>query len=283
MVDAQYNFNIQKIQDTVWVFKNAIQDAENILEYFKNNREWSDWYTFGKHAPGTHFAVTFDNFPTIEEWEDKKNSDPNDFSKRDCYENKINDLFYNCTKLYIESNNIDLPNWGYTGWNIAKYEQNTNDEFAMMYHTDFQRDIAYSPGFKFAVTCVMYLNDDYDGGEVLFRFLDDDLVTIKEDYDYKPSAGDIVVFMSGHPHYHGVRSISSGEKYMIRTYWRYDYPGHPLWLKLQEKYGPDIWNQMEEDRLRFNRNSKNINIVNNIPFYLDFEEYYKKEIEPLNL
>lgn len=282
-MDATYNFNVQKIHDTVWVFKNAIEDPQAVVDYFDSKEGWKDWYTFGKQLEGPNFSLNFSNFPTSDEWEAKKDSGNDDFSASLNLEGKINDLFFHATKMYIEENSIDIDNWTYTGWNVAKYVPNLEQEYVMVHHTDYQREFSYNPGVKFAVTAVFYLNDNYTGGEVAFRFLDDDDVSIiKEDYIYKPSAGDIVVFLSGHPHYHGVKAVTKGEKYIIRTYWNYTYQGHPLWLKLQEKYGVDVWQQMEDARLKFNRNSENMEHINNIPFWVPFEDYYKKEIEALD-
>jgi len=282
-MDAAYNFNIQKIHDTVWVFKNAVENPQNFVDYFESQEGWKDWYTFGKNLEGPNFNVTFDKFPTQEQWEAEKDSRSDGFSRSLHFENKINDLFLHATKMYVDKNNINIDNWTYTGWNVAKYKPNAENEYVMVPHTDYQREFSHNPGVKFAVTAVFYLNDNYTGGEVMFRFLDDDDVSIiKEDYIYKPNAGDIVVFLSGHPHYHGVKAVTEGEKYIIRTYWNYDYPGHPLWLKLQEKYGHDIWQQMEDARLKFNRNSENIEHINSIPFWVPFEEYYKKELEALD-
>ena len=281
-----YNFEIQKIHDLVWVFKGAIKNPEDFVNYFNKNKEWKDWYTFGKVADGPNLdSGIFEEFPTLEEWRKAKNYKETVPGEPQYFEAQIEDLFYHATKLYKESNNISLDNWVEDGWNIAKYIPNLKDhsDYAMMHHTDFQREFLYNPGLKFGVTAVFYLNEDYDGGEVMFRFLDEhDRSVIKKDYSYKPSAGDILVFPSGPPHYHGVKAVTSGEKYIIRNYWRYDYPGHPLWLKLEEKYGEDIWRQLEEQRLKFNRNSDNVEIINNIPFWMEFEEYYKKEIEMLN-
>ncbi len=284
-----YNFNVEKISESVWVFKNAIKNSQDFVEYFKKNKDWKPWYTFGELANGPNFpGLSFKSFPTPEEWETSKAKSIEDFVKEKDYffENEINNLFYYATKLYVEKNNIVLDNWAEDGWNVVRYIPNEEDhsDYVMMHHTDFQREFSHNPGLKFAITAVFYLNDNYDGGEVEFRFLDEnDPNKIKEDYSYKPAAGDIVVFPSGPPHYHGVKAVTSGEKYIIRNYWRYDYPGHPLWLKLQEKYGEDIWRQLEDQRLKFNRNSDNVEIINNIPFWVGFEEYYKKEIEMLNL
>ncbi len=276
-------FNIQKIHQTVWVFKNALTENEEIIDYLIENREWSDWYTFGTMASGCGFVYSFDNFPNEEEWKNKVDISGYDNSKNNGYfENKINDLFYETTKLYVEENSLNFDNWVYQGWNIAKYTEHPDDDYAMMFHTDFIRDIEYTPGDKFSITAVFYPNDNYVGGEVLFRFLDEDK-NIVEDYSYKPEAGDIVVFMSGHPHYHGVKATTKGEKYIIRTYWRYKYEGHPLWLKLQEKYGSEVWEEMEKNRLRFNRVPENMNILHNIQFFMPFEEYYKEEIKGLDI
>ena len=282
-----YDFEIQKINESVWVFKNAIKNSEDFIAYFENNKEWKDWFTFGKVTDGDSLGTqSFENFPTPEEWEGSKKYGETGLGESNYFENQIQDLFYYSTKLYVESNNISLDNWVCDGWNVAKYIPNLekHPDYAMMHHTDFQREFTYNPGLKFGITAVCYLNEGYDGGEVMFRFLDEnDPSIIKEDYIYKPQNGDIVVFPSGPPHYHGVKAITSGQKYIIRNYWRYQYPGHHLWLKLQEKYGEDVWRQLEDERLKFNRNSDNVNIVNNIPFWTEFEEYYKNQIESLSL
>ena len=288
-----HDFEIQKINESVWVFKNAIKNSEDLVEYFEKNKEWKDWFTFGKVAEGPNLAIlAFETFPDPKAWEEAKRSRfiQNEMSQDqiDALSNEIqiDDLFYYTTKLYVESNNIVLDNWVSDGWNIAKYIPNLEDhpDYAMMHHTDYQREFAYQPDLKFGVTAVFYLNDNYDGGEVMFRFLDEnDRSVIKEDYVYKPQRGDIVVFPSGPPHYHGVKAITSGEKYIIRTYWRYEYPGHPLWLKLQEKYGEDLWRELEEKRRKSNRSGEGVQVIHNIPFWVEFEEYYKKEIELLDL
>jgi hypothetical protein len=277
------NFEITKIHDTVWVFKNAIKNTQDFVDYFKSTREWRDWYTFGKVADGSNFKNIFTTFPTQEEWDATRHVRSGGLGDQDYFENEINDLFYHATKLYLKENNLDLDNWTHEGWNVAKYEPKVDDEMAMAYHTDYQREYTHNPGSKFIVTAVFYLNDNYSGGDVSFKFLDkDDVSILKEQYTYKPQAGDLVVFMSGHPHYHGVKTVTEGEKYIIRTYWRHDYPGHPLWLKLQEKYGETAWEDMERERVRATRRPENIKSINEVPFWATFEEYYQKEIAELD-
>jgi hypothetical protein len=291
------NFTIEKINNLVWIFREAVDDSEKAVEYFKDFYSWKDWYTFGKVTTGPTFdPLVFDTFPTPEEWEKLKpsvklpdsnlNSEKNKEKETAYFENKINHLFYYSTRLYCEANGITLDNWVFEDWNVARYIPNEehHPDYVMMHHTDFQRDVSYSPGLKFGITVVFYLNDSFEGGEVSFRFLDEkDPSIIKEEYLYKPSRGDILVFPSGPPHYHGVKALLSGEKYIIRAYWQHSAPAHPLWAKLQEEYGPDAWEKMEAQRLKFNRKPENMKIINNAIFSMDFEEYYKKEIESLPL
>lgn len=271
------NFNIEKIHDSIWVFKNALKDTDQIVEYFNNNKDWTDWYTFGKMTWDIREdAYEFKTFPTKEEWQSKlEQSYPSTFTKSDplYFEKTIDNLFYETTSLYLEHNNIDLNNWIYLPWNVAKYNTNAQHPYIMHHHTDFQRELEYVPGLKFAITAVIYLNDNYEGGEVDFRFVDENIEITKEDYSYKPGKGDIVVFLSGHPHYHGVRSVISGEKYIIRTYWRYKKEAHPQWIYMQNKYG-ELWEDMEKERLKFTH--RNHEIINNIPKFIGFEEYYSK-------
>lgn len=54
---------------------------------------------------------------------------------------------------------------------------------------------------------VLYLNDDYSGGEIFFPDLD---------FEYKPKAGDLVMFPCNSNEYrHGVKKVLSGSRYTI--------------------------------------------------------------------
>lgn len=80
--------------------------------------------------------------------------------------------------------------------------------------------VRYKPGQHFAVhsdsgfsynctvSSVMYLNDEYEGGELWFPFLD---------LAYKPRAGDIVIFPSTYIYAHASKPITSGVKYSAVT------------------------------------------------------------------
>jgi hypothetical protein len=101
----------------------------------------------------------------------------------------------------------------------------------------------------------MYLNDDYrDGG---LSFLTGDKRTI----DYKPVAGDVLVFPSGHPdllsqegrYLHAVKRIRDVDKYLVRCFYQIPFDGTPEWHANQERFGAEEWAKMEKERIENNR------------------------------
>jgi predicted 2-oxoglutarate/Fe(II)-dependent dioxygenase YbiX len=112
----------------------------------------------------------------------------------------------------------------------------------MQYHTDYIIGEKDMPGPKFFLTTTMYINDDYDGGDVEF-FVDDKY------YPYKPEAGDILIFPSTEPYYHGVKTIKNGNKFFIRNFIQYYYEGSEEWLKNQRYFGAVNWMKKETERL----------------------------------
>lgn len=63
------------------------------------------------------------------------------------------------------------------------------------------------PHYKCAVSAVIYLNDDYEGGEIFFPRLDKTTV--------KPGYGDIAIFPSNYAYEHASLPIKSGTKYCV--------------------------------------------------------------------
>jgi hypothetical protein len=63
------------------------------------------------------------------------------------------------------------------------------------------------PAYKCAVSAVIYLNDNYEGGEIYFPRLDN--LTVKPEY------GDIAIFPSNYVYEHASLPIKSGTKYCV--------------------------------------------------------------------
>jgi hypothetical protein len=93
--------------------------------------------------------------------------------------------------------------WGlgigsYEAFNFVKYEGAG---------THFKIHADHGPTYVTTVSIVVYLNDDYEGGEIWFPRMDNLVI--------KPKAGDIVVFPSTYIYEHASQDMISGTKYAV--------------------------------------------------------------------
>lgn len=58
--------------------------------------------------------------------------------------------------------------------------------------------------------CILYLNADYTGGQIYFP---------QHDVSISPEAGSLLVFEGSHEFLHGVKEITSGDRYTILAFW----------------------------------------------------------------
>lgn len=179
----------------------------------------------------------------------------------DAYETVCNDFFQNHLDKkdfpgFVE--NFDRSNkeyWRESGISILKYDIKDQDYYdnqasmihnrTMGYHTDTKYYDSESRGDKLIVTVTMYLNDEYDGGEICFL----DTATGKQ-YAYKPKPGDITVFPSGEPYWHSVLPSYNAERYLARLFCMYSYAGSEEWLSKEKEFGQEEWARMEKERLQ---------------------------------
>lgn len=93
--------------------------------------------------------------------------------------------------------------WGvgirsYEAFNFVKYEGAG---------THFKIHADHGPTYVTTVSIVVYLNDDYEGGEIWFPRMDN--------LSIKPKAGDIVIFPSTYIYEHASQDMISGTKYSV--------------------------------------------------------------------
>lgn len=241
-------FDLEKIHPDIFVFKNVIKNSEEIISYYEKKEGWVDWYTFGKMLQVYSRPTMFDNFPSKEEWNSKISTKGQQINNK--YLKLITTIFYETTEIYFKEKNIKKNNLRFDGFNIAKYFSGAgvDEKMAMMYHTDTQQERKNIPEYKFDTTCLFYLNDNYMGGEISFKVLNKEQSKIEHSLDYKPSAGDVVIFPSKEPFYHGVKKSYGGEKYIMRTYWKTLHQKNNFWKNGVDKYGEDNWISIQEEK-----------------------------------
>lgn len=188
------------LDKNIYYYKGVIQNPYNFIKYIEDIDEklsdktyispWQDWvasgdsnYIFGKQK--------FINLH-IE----------NSQFKKECLFiiNTIKDAIIKCSNDYaVKHDNMNIGSLNPIS--ISKYFSGKS----MGPHTD-----NYNDDPNKTVSVVLYLNDDYEGGELNFP---------QQEICIKPEAGSLIVFPSIKPYYHESKTIINGVKYMTPGFW----------------------------------------------------------------
>jgi hypothetical protein len=148
---------------------------------------------------------------------------------RDCVDCKMGEMhIQNCPPQFSELVNIYNDTKTPLKECVEDYEKRYNIHLGYMeainyirYGTNQHFQVHTDHGFSYTCTTssCMYLNDDYEGGELWFPYLD---LTFKPDY------GDIVLFPSTYIYAHAAKPVLSGTKYSAVTMFDYNDNNHDL-------------------------------------------------------
>lgn len=243
----------------VIVYRNVIEDVDSLLSVIKDSQSadlvssseksfikgWSDWNYGGLMSNANIFVKDKDLFMSTElgrkQYEQLQKLDKAFVKVVDDYISEWKDIgVWDYVKIWEFDEDLEKSDI-----NLLMHESNPEPRLAMSYHTDFHQFDKDSPGAKHLITVTTYLNDDYEEGEL--SFIKEDSAEINY---YKPKAGDITVFPSGEPFYHGVEPILSGKKYLCRMFVYAHSLGSSKWHDDSKKYGKDNFFYMEKDRIK---------------------------------
>ena len=267
MKDLKY----EEIYPKIFVYSNLFEDVNEVLDVLKESISnpdgsaigpWTDWYTFGLET-------------SYYDW----SKDSERAKKERSIIDKVNQVFFDVTEHYANVNGVDIKpekiinsqgqeidTWRKMGPSLCRYDADAGvtEDLAMHYHTDYQVEFKESRGYNFALTVTTYLNDNYDGGEIDF-LVNGKLIA------HKPKAGDVVVFPAGDPNFltegeelyhHGVKKVKNGSKYFIRANWQRYYEGSAEWNENADKYGLEIWLEMEKEKAKQDRKEGKYQSIN---------------------
>ena len=264
------DLEVVEIYPHILVYKNMFKDISKSYKVLTDSlvesddrlfSPWTQWSIFGDYlnpiVPGFSMSDKFGNLKSLKTstqvQEDQKN-----------FSIEMMENFHLVTEDYIKRYSLDIdlsslsvdesgnsvPTWRWTGGTIGKYHISSEEEkVGMRYHSDYIREQGYAPGYKFVITCTIYFNDNYEGGEVDFA-MGDKLVK------YKPEAGDLLVFPSGHPDYltedgmpylHGVMPSYNNNKFLSRMYWQKYQKGTDEWYEKEKEFGKEVWTSMQPE------------------------------------
>jgi hypothetical protein len=257
------SFRKKEIMPKIMVYRNVF-DADKVLSIIKESEHradcklitpWKQWLHLGTMANEISFSDYQPERSKSEHFNDNEDKSTFLFKERDfqvTIRNAYNKVAFDYASQYkdesgwpewIKTWDLNDSIWATDRINILKYNPTPpNFSVAMHYHTD-NHEYENGRGAKWALTVTIYLNDDYEGGDI--SFLNENTGEILQ---YKPKAGDITVFPSFAPYYHSVNRVDGNNKYLIRMFWYHKYPGTPEWLAEEEKYGKELWAEMERKR-----------------------------------
>lgn len=200
---------ITQLEDKIFYYENLISDPEKFIDDISipdridrpfQISKWDEWKSssndkvYGESKSGSFSNIKFSSQEDIS------------ISLRSMQTKFISDIAFKNYILETKYPELQLPDY----FNIRKYDVGAN----MGQHVDSSDETdLYHP----VVSGVLYINDDYEGGELVF---------LKQEITVKPSAGSLVIFPSSEPYLHRPMPVTSGVKYMVPFFW---YPMQTEW------------------------------------------------------
>lgn len=201
--------------DKVVYFPGIVPDIENLISSIESINSlaispWEVWYASSDTQGHAYGEVKFMSKQLLEQEVDQK--------VRGASEKVISTLIEsmsNAAKKYADIYDIDeeLLSFAINALNMPGTKYGINKYYEDMYmgpHVDWNEQ-----NFDITYTIVVYLNDDYEGGELFF-------VDPNIDIKIKPEKGSIVMFPSVLPYLHQSCEITKGRKMLITHHWKND-------------------------------------------------------------
>lgn len=202
-------------------------------------KTWTPWYSYGLRSIWSHQNDESKNINQIKGYHIIDNV------IKTVHDDYVKDWSQNGQWTY------DIKNWekgtglSFSTYEILQHKMNPDKKYTIHVHTDWHNHRSDEPGPKQIITYTLYLNDDYEGGEI--DFVDENNQHV---YVYKPKRGDVTVFPSGQPYWHGARGVTSGNpKIFIRTFSVYTFKGTEEWNQGCLNWGATRWVRMESERV----------------------------------
>jgi hypothetical protein len=279
------------------IYKNLLKNSKHILDVLKRSEfnydsnsffpKWEEWRPTN-NTPGSLLKVRIvDRDIDIHEGDSEVNIEQKKvvYEVYEAFNIAVNDFIKDWAGKGIWPNFItnwdvsDKSFWQNHEFDVLTYSQMEDQHLhdpssgvynlPMNYHVDCNPAIVSGPGTKLSITVTMYLNDEYHGGEISFYSDSDNKV-----YNYKPKPGDITVFPSFQPFYHGVLPMSGNPRYLIRSFLMYNRDEDKEWSDKKSKYSDEEWDNLEKQNIydAYRRGDHCLRIIydgdvlDNIPF-----------------
>lgn len=221
----------EKLFDNVYYYKNVLEDPKRLIDilektenddYSKLFSKWISWEACSgeMYLYGTQKKITYLNKHEIAQRCSGEILENTNYAVEQIMGGMEKVCKDYAEKLEDKSRLLLMQNV-----EIKKYEAGT----FMGSHYDQQEG-----DNRLKYSLVMYLNDDYEGGELSFN-IKEGVITGTDDaarenftdpsnidrimFSIKPEAGSVIIFPSVSPYSHTAHLVKSGYKYMVPGFW----------------------------------------------------------------
>lgn len=204
----QYLTNPVILKDEIVYFERAVPSVNEIVEIIEDLvcesvTDWEDWKTSNGHIYGKIKHLKRSKYHKL---------DKDSRIKSKYVIETLCDSMIQCAREYGKLMGVPDDHIHYASGILKRYntafgvnKYNTNSPMGA--HVDLNEE-----NFFVQYTIVIYLNDNYEGGELHFK---------NHDVTVKPKAGDIMMYPSGHPYVHESLDITKGNKMLITHHLRW--------------------------------------------------------------
>lgn len=200
--------------DNIVYFPGVIEDIDHLIDTIESTEgvavtAWETWFAYGQDTDPYGDIKFMQRKLLVEE------TDPGLRAKSSYVLDSLVGAMAACARQYAKIYSIDksMLEFAEHALMFPETKYGINKYFEGQYmgpHVDwneFNSDITY--------TIVVYLNDNYEGGELYF-------VDPSIDIKIKPKAGSVVMFPSTMPYLHQSCEITKGRKMLITHHWKND-------------------------------------------------------------
>jgi hypothetical protein len=203
--------NYKTLENNIIYFESVILEHQKLIDLFEKTQneavtEWNPWYAYGDYPQNQYGDIKLLKRKNLKNILNEKEKEDSLFVIDTIVESMIL-----CAKQYAEIFNIENTKVEYAA-DILRENETTIGIYkyfegeGMGPHVDYNEDNNY-----LEYTIVVYLNDDYEGGELYFN---------EFDIKVKPKAGSIIMYPSTFPYTHEALKVISGRKCLITHHWR---------------------------------------------------------------
>lgn len=189
------------------IYRNYINNPEEMLQFIINAEEQSEIIKWERARVVKPHGYEEDSWRTNElmhlrkkeSLSIKEQQDEGAVALADVYTH-VHYMFEQCLQDYTKRFNFTLKDSLDQGYQILRYSGGG----------EYKRHMDDGPKTPRRVSGLLYLNGNFEGGELEFPYLN---------FTYKPYGGDLLLFPSGVPYMHAAKPVTQGTKYSVVSWW----------------------------------------------------------------